>query len=659
MATTISTQDLENARRDIDDIGKAVNEKVIVSPRYGDDFKSLPMIADEAQATIGEWESAIALITQEGGVPALAVSDASGVTQQAINNENKAEITLRLPVFSVKAFGAKGDGVTDDRAAIQAAIDACINNGGGTVYFPSTGDDYIDGASNYSKFYAVKSTHPDYPNSGLVVELKGSRYVRGNITFLGTGYNSRVELHTSSNIDYLMNVPFTTNYMNFDQFYLEANKKAKNALYMADEFHPFMTMNACTFRGGSEFAAKISTYVSTLTNCLFTASTSGVRFTAPSSLTGAPVTSLTLNSCYASGNTNVGFDFGYLTYCTLNACACDDGLIAYKFGIALGVTMNGCGTERTVKAIEAEGYRGFTINSFFMLNSGSSDSANPQPYLIEFKAGTDATISGIRYEGSSRHYTYKLASTSASYGSENITVTDRSVSRNEIYFVENFAFARPIKLLRGDQTEKNKTYSFSNVVDFVNHINLYGRYFAIDHVTTLNFSAGTYALPGELNIANIDGKGELIIQGVAGNRSAVKIDTAAIRLLLTNCNVKVRLKDLTLISTTPNTSARRLRVTNCPNVVLDNVHIDRNGANVGYGVSAESGSLVHLINGTEATGSFTTGAFVAADTSKFVMERRAAAPTSGAWSAGMSFEYITPTTHRGAFYNGTIWTDYV
>lgn len=35
---------------------------------------------------------------------------------------------------SVKDFGAKGDGVTDDTAAIQAAINACVNKG---LYFPS------------------------------------------------------------------------------------------------------------------------------------------------------------------------------------------------------------------------------------------------------------------------------------------------------------------------------------------------------------------------------------------------------------------------------------------------------------------------------------------------------------------------------------------
>ena len=38
---------------------------------------------------------------------------------------------------SVKDFGAVGDGVADDTAAIQAAIDSVFNTGGGTVYLPA------------------------------------------------------------------------------------------------------------------------------------------------------------------------------------------------------------------------------------------------------------------------------------------------------------------------------------------------------------------------------------------------------------------------------------------------------------------------------------------------------------------------------------------
>ncbi|MBR2730419.1 MAG: hypothetical protein IKD72_00300 [Clostridia bacterium] len=39
--------------------------------------------------------------------------------------------------YNVLTYGAAGDGCTDDRAAIQAAIDACAADGGGRVLLES------------------------------------------------------------------------------------------------------------------------------------------------------------------------------------------------------------------------------------------------------------------------------------------------------------------------------------------------------------------------------------------------------------------------------------------------------------------------------------------------------------------------------------------
>lgn len=47
--------------------------------------------------------------------------------------------------FNVKDYGATGDGVADDTAEIQAAIDACTAAGGGTVWFPE-GEYLVGGA---------------------------------------------------------------------------------------------------------------------------------------------------------------------------------------------------------------------------------------------------------------------------------------------------------------------------------------------------------------------------------------------------------------------------------------------------------------------------------------------------------------------------------
>lgn len=75
-----------------------------------------------------------------------ANSDVKYPSQKAVKTALalKQDVAAALPVFNVKAYGAKGDGVTGDSTAIQAAITAA-EAVGGIVYFP--GSTYIADAT--------------------------------------------------------------------------------------------------------------------------------------------------------------------------------------------------------------------------------------------------------------------------------------------------------------------------------------------------------------------------------------------------------------------------------------------------------------------------------------------------------------------------------
>ena len=74
-------------------------------------------------------------------VPAIATTGAclTGLTAMAAPSATNKdpEIVPGTGVYNVRDFGAKGDGQTLDTAAIQAAIDACNRDQGGTVLIPA------------------------------------------------------------------------------------------------------------------------------------------------------------------------------------------------------------------------------------------------------------------------------------------------------------------------------------------------------------------------------------------------------------------------------------------------------------------------------------------------------------------------------------------
>src|SRR5262245_22563242 len=62
---------------------------------------------------------------------------ANGDADERSNVPSGDDRSLGARVYNVCDFGAKGDGATLDTAAVQAAIDACAGDKGGTVLVPA------------------------------------------------------------------------------------------------------------------------------------------------------------------------------------------------------------------------------------------------------------------------------------------------------------------------------------------------------------------------------------------------------------------------------------------------------------------------------------------------------------------------------------------
>jgi hypothetical protein len=75
-------------------------------------------------------------ITQTNGRYPRAPLESDAVAEQLVTMINEHAEALDGIHFDVTVYGATGDGTTDDRAAIQSAIDAA-NEAGGVVYFPN------------------------------------------------------------------------------------------------------------------------------------------------------------------------------------------------------------------------------------------------------------------------------------------------------------------------------------------------------------------------------------------------------------------------------------------------------------------------------------------------------------------------------------------
>ncbi len=85
-------------------------------------------------------------------------------------------------MFDITAYGAKGDGVTDDTQAIQSAIDAAVR-AKGTVYIPAS----PLGDFNYYRITRTLTIvgSPSYPADQIWIAMVGQGHIDKQIVYDG------------------------------------------------------------------------------------------------------------------------------------------------------------------------------------------------------------------------------------------------------------------------------------------------------------------------------------------------------------------------------------------------------------------------------------------------------------------------------------------
>ena len=133
--------------------------------------KTIPQLTDATTVNAAD-----ELIVQQGGI-----------TKRATGSELAKGLNTINGTVNVKDFGAVGDGVADDTAAIQAAIDAAYLRGGGTIYFP-TGKYIVSSSIIVPQRVTLVGESLGFVNQFITNDAAP----KGSILFLANGSNTDV-----------------------------------------------------------------------------------------------------------------------------------------------------------------------------------------------------------------------------------------------------------------------------------------------------------------------------------------------------------------------------------------------------------------------------------------------------------------------------------
>lgn len=241
-------------------------------------------------------------------------------------------------VLNVKDFGAKGDGTTDDTAAIQAAIDYAVAAGLRSVYFPA--GTYIVTSPLYAQVETGSTTVGGTTKSrytfGMGLTLRGEQV--GKTVLRKTG-QATYTIPTNNNINGGSNVDTTlffggtegTGLYVSDLTIENASTGDCYAIYATRARCVLERLNVCTNSHGIYLYG----WLNNLTDVIITAKEKGLWV--------ANATSTVCNKVFAAGCNNPYYLVSAY-YSTLISC-CADNCTGSIWTLKGSVSMIGCGSE--------------------------------------------------------------------------------------------------------------------------------------------------------------------------------------------------------------------------------------------------------------------------------------------------------------------------